>query len=528
MYSSISRRLRLACPALLAVALWGCIHNDIPYARIVQRILAIEAVGQSQPALIDSVDSSVTLYLEETVDIHNVCFDVYELTPECTSDPDLLAGSYDLSSPLTVTLSRYQDYQWTITAVQDIRRWFTVEGQIGESVIDAEQRHITVMMPHSADLSRLQLTSVRLGPEDITTMVPDLKPGIIDLSSPIEVAVTRYGVSETWTISAELATMAVETVEADAWSCVVWVYGRAEAGDDNGFQYRQADSDEWTDVPSRYVTDNSGDFSCYIPHLTPLTEYVVRAVKGEQAGNEIRVTTQATQVLPDGDFEQWWQDGKCWNPWNQDGTRFWDTGNKGASTLGQSNVTPSDDTPGGQGLSACLATRFVGLFGIGKLAAGSIYTGEFVAVDGTNGILAFGRPWPVRPTKLRGYYKYTTAPIDYASSEYDYLKGRPDSCHIYVALTDWTAPYEIRTNPKNRHLFDKNAPYVIAYGELVSGDDSDGWQEFEIRLDYRSASKVPSYIQITSAASKYGDFFTGGTGATLYVDQYSLSYDLDD
>ena len=103
--------------------------------------------------------------------------------------------------------------------------------------------------------------------------------------------------------------------------------------------------------------------------------------------------------------------------------------------------------------------------------------------------------------------------------------GRPDSCHIYIALTDWTAPYEIRTNPKNRQLFSPASPSVIAYGELIFSGTMSQYKEFEIKLNYRSTSRKPSYILITSAASKYGDYFTGGAGAVLYIDQYSLDYD---
>lgn len=116
-------------------------------------------------------------------------------------------------------------------------------------------------------------------------------------------------------------------------------------------------------------------------------------------------------------------------------------------------------------------------------------------------------------------------PIDYASAEFNHLKGVPDSCHIYVALTDWTAPYEIRTNPKNRNLFNKDADYVIAYGELISGADMDSYKPFEIVLNYKDTSKVPSYIQITCSASKYGDYFTGGNGSKLWVDQFTFDWD---
>lgn len=127
---------------------------------------------------------------------------------------------------------------------------------------------------------------------------------------------------------------------------------------------------------------------------------------------------------------------------------------------------------------------------------------------------------------LKGYYQYSAKDIDYASTEYQSLKGRPDSCHIYVALTDWTGPYEIRTNPKNRVLFDKNSPAIIAYGELIFSGQMSAYAPFEIKLEYRDTSRVPSYLQITCSASKYGDFFTGGNGSMLYVDQFSFGWTL--
>ena len=140
-------------------------------------------------------------------------------------------------------------------------------------------------------------------------------------------------------------------------------------------------------------------------------------------------------------------------------------------------------------------------------------------------ILDFGRPWTLRPTKLRGYYQYTSGEINYSSKEMDYLKGRPDTCSIYIAMTDWTAPYEIRTNPNNRQLFDKNASYVIGYGQLERGTSMDAYEQFEIELEYRSTSIAPTYIMITCASSKYGDYFTGSSSSVLYVDQLSLDYD---
>lgn len=515
----------LIVAALLAALSGGCIHNDLPYPRLQQNITAIVPAGAAKASVIDSVNLTATVYLGEYTDIQSVNFNTYTVTPGAVSDPNLAVGAHDLSRPLVVTLSRYQNYQWVVKAEQTIERWFAVAGQVGETVIDAVGRRIVVRVPETADLADLRLVSAKLAPVGISTTVPALDPGPIDLSRPLDVEVTCWGRTETWTVYAEKTELKVRTSAVDAWSQVVWAYGEGPADVANTFRYRRADSDEWTDIPVSDVIQTQGAFSTCIKHLEPLTRYVVQTVSGDNLGNEVEVETEATRLLPDGSFDQWWLNGKIWCPWDEFGERFWDTGNTGAATLGQSNVTPTDVTVDGTGRAASLETRFVGVFGIGKLAAGSIYTGAFQKVDGTNGILDFGRPWTQRPVRLRGYYSYKTAPIDYASAELAELKGRPDSCHIYVALTDWTAPFEIRTNPKNRQLFDPSSPSIIAYGELVDGTDTGGYREFTIELKYRSTSRVPSYLQVTCAASKYGDFFTGGTGALLLVDQFSFDYD---
>lgn len=507
-------------------ALFGCIENDIPYPRIPQMILAISAEGESKPAYIDSLAFEVNIYLDETSDIQNVKFTEYRITPDATSTPDLLDGNFNLSSPLFVTLSRFQDYNWEIIAHQNIERYFEVAGEVGESIIDPTSLRVIVRMPEGTDLSHLTLQKFKLGPEGITTISPEITPGPLDLSYPLRLEVTAHNRTEIWTIYAEITETVVSTTQVDAWSQIIWAYGNGPADVANGFEYRLASDSQWTPVPAEYVQQQQGAFSCYVPHLLPLTEYVVRTVSGENYGNEVHVTTQATADIPDGDFEQWYKDSKgMWCPWDEFGARFWDTGNGGSITLRQNLTEPTDYTPTGSGKAARLETRFVSLFGIGKLGSGSMFTGEYLATDGTNGILGFGRPWNLRPTKMKGYFQYQPKAIDYASAEWASLKGRPDTCHIYVALTDWTAPLEIRTKPANRHLFNKDADYIIGYGELVFSGEMSAYKPFEIKINYKDTGRIPSYLQITCSASKYGDYFTGGAGSLLYIDQFSFDYD---
>lgn len=511
---------------LAALALTGCIKNDLPYPRIPQNIIALEANGQSKEALIDSLSFEATVYLDEQADISKVKFTKYEISPDATSDPNLLNGVYDLSTPLMVTLSLYQEYVWEIKASQVIERYFSVLGQVGESVVDPVAHRVIVTMPDGTDLKRLTLTSVKLGPADITVMSPDLVPGPLDLSLPLRVEVTAHDQTEIWTIYAEVTETIVSTTRVDPWSKVIWAYGEGPSEISNGFEYRRTSDSEWTPVPEQYVTQNGGSFFCYIPHLEPLSEYAVRSVSGEDVGNEVIVTTEATADIPDGDFEQWYQTDKgMWNPWNKDGVRYWDTGNTGSMTMKVNLTTPSDHTPTGSGLAACCESKFVSLFGIGKLGSGSIFTGEYLRTDVTDGVLGFGRPWNLRPTKLKGFMQYQGVPISHTSAEFADFKDRPDSCQIYVALTDWTAPYEIRTKPSNRQLFNPDADYVIAYGQLTFSGSQDNYVPFEIELKYNSTAKIPSYLQITCTASKYGDFFTGGAGSVLYLDQFYFDWD---
>lgn len=513
--------------ASLGVILGSCIKNDIPYPRIPQMILSIAAEGQLKEAYIDSIAFEVDLYLEEQTDIRKVHFDEFTVSPGATSSVNLLEGSYDLSAPLFLTLSLYQEYDWEIIAHQTITRYFTVTGEIGESVIDPVAHRVVVNVPEGTDLKNLDLTAIKLGPEGITTMTPEILPGPLDLSYPLRVEVTAHGRTEIWTIYAEVLETVVSTSSVDAWSKVVWAYGVGPADVANGFEYRRTDSSEWIAVPQKDVIQDQGNFSACIKHLEPLTEYAVRAISGADIGNEIKVTTQATADIPDGDFEQWSQTSEgMWQPWAEGSAPYWDTGNQGSWKMRTNLTTPSDHVPPGLGgKSARCETKFVSFLGIGKLGSGSIFTGNYLRTDGTDGVLAFGRPWTLRPTRLKGYYQYNAAIIDRTTDAYQSLKGRPDTCHIYVALADWSAPFEIRTKASDRQLFDRNMTSVIAYGELVVSAEMTAYKPFEIELKYKDTGRIPTYLQITCTSSKLGDFFTGGAGSVLYVDQFSFDYD---
>lgn len=512
----------------VAILLCGCLNNDIPYPTIEAKFISMRAEGEISTAVIDEENQSISLNLSETVDLEKVKILSYEITEGASLSEEITNG-LNLTKAFGVTLSLYQNYYWTITANQEIKRYFTVEGQVGESVIDVSGKRAVVYISKNIPLSAVKITSLKLGPSEISKMFPDISNQIVDFSKgPVKVEVSYLQKTENWTIYAVTSDIAVDITSVDAWTNVIWAYGSAEAGKNNGFEYKELSADVWTEVPAAWITDNGGTFSACIRHLKANTGYEVRAYSDDLRSTVSQVVTGGYYEIPNASFDEWRKDGKVWCPWQEGGVAFWGTGNKGATTLGDSNTYPSTDTwNGAEGYSARLDTKFVGIAGVGKLAAGNMFSGDYKKTDGTNGILDFGRPCKERPTRLKGYWKYTCVPISHSSSEYSHLKGQPDTANVYIALTDWSAPFEIRTNPKNRQLLDKNADYIIAYGSIQSGENIPEWTPFTVELEYRDTHRVPSYILIVSSASKYGDFFTGGSGSTLMIDNYSLEWDYE-
>lgn len=505
----------------LAAMLSGCIKNNIPYPRIQANFVTLEASGQTGTTQIDTVNRVATITLPEDANIYSVRISGYSLTPGAHIVDNPFGNPVDLSEPIYVYLELYQSYLWSITAVQNIERYFEVSGQMGETAIDVPGHRVVVYVRSGTDLKEISVIRAKLA-STAAVMTPDLlEGGTFDGSKPFTVTTDTYGHKEVWTVYVQTVEEAVTTVGVDAWTCVAWVQGQGEAGLDNGFEYRITGSEAWTKLPESQVTHNGGAFTGCIMHLSPETNYEVRAYSDDNYGSILSFTTGKELQVPNSDFENWWLDKRVWCPWAEDGEPYWGTGNQGAATVGQSNTVPTDDTPTGTGRAAKLETKWI----VVKLAAGNIFTGTYIRTDGTNGVLSFGRPFTERPVRVQGMYKYTGAIIDRASNEFKNLIGQPDTCSVWAALIDSDEPYEIRTNPNNRRLFDPDGPEVIAFGQLLNAETITSYVPFDFELKYKSTSRVPKYLIICASASKYGDYFTGGAGATMYIDDIKLVYD---
>ena len=520
-YTRYSISIGCICAAL---SLGGCIKNDIPYPHIPAQILSIEAAGLAQTPTINNDTRTVSLVFADTVDLQKVTITGVQMTEKAQVSPSII-GVHDLTSPQEFVLSIYQDYTWTISASQNIEREFTVKNQVGNALIEAVNKRARVFVSEYTDLEQIEITNLVLGPQGLTTYSPTPEE-LHDFSDgPRTVTVKYHSITEEWTLYVVHTTSNVSLTSVDAWTCVAWLYGSGLEQNDNRFEIKEAGTDTWTEVPEEYMISQGSSFAARVPHLKPNTEYVARAFIIGEKSNEITFTTGPEVELPNGNFNEWWLNGKIWQPWAEGGTPWWDTGNHGSATLNV-NVTTQDTDIKNSGTSSIkMASQFVSLFGtIGKFAAGNVFAGSYVGTDGTNGILDFGRPISSRPSQLKGYYKYIAGEVDY--SETDELPvGATDKGNIYIAIGDWTAPVRITTKDKN--IFNKDDEHIIGFGEIVpdANTPGDGLIPFTIDIDYRSYDRIPTYIVIVASASYYGDFFTGSSSSTLWLDDLELVYE---
>lgn len=151
------RQTSIILSILAAVLLAGCIKNDIPYPRIQPNFTSLEARGQDQGTIIDTVARTATIHFPEEVDITAVEITGYTLSPGASIVDNPLGSPIDLSNPFTVILRLYQDYLWKITGVQEIERYFEVTSQIGTTTIDVPARRILVHVAASQKLDAIHV-----------------------------------------------------------------------------------------------------------------------------------------------------------------------------------------------------------------------------------------------------------------------------------------------------------------------------------------------------------------------------------
>ena len=428
----------------------------------------------------------------------------------------------NFTKDVNFTLRTYQDYIWKVSVKQIIQRDINISGQVGNAVIDANSHNVIIYVAADQDLKNITVTEMNLGGK-YGSVEPD-PTKIHDYSST-----QTFYVSNAWEETATKWTVFVYQKEGGSTGtssvfpmCTqATLSGTIQSGKTPEVEYKKQSDATWMKLSASDITVKGTTFSAMLKGLTPATDYQYRVNVDGTNGTSQSFSTVRAIPLENGSFEDWHQEGKQWNPWAEGANAFWGTGNGGSSAFIGNITTPTDVSV--KGKAALLESKNA----IIKLGSGNIFTGDF-ALDGTNGILKFGRPFTSFPTALRLYYKYTTSTINRIGDDVgslSQLRGRPDSCHVYIALSDKSEPYEIRTRPSTRQLFDKNDKNIIAYGEFIKGESTSSYQQITIPLTYRATNRTPKMIVVVASASKYGDYFIGGEGSTLWLDEMELVYE---
>lgn len=553
------------------------ISDDVPYPIVNGQITEFEVEGQCGPngesnysAVIDKTMRTVTLYVADTVDLTRLRVTKIKLkgtsyNPDVdyTYEPTLLADSaacddfrkfpkkgfdqpyagqntyIDFSNEVKFVVTTFQDYEWTVRVTQVVKREIEVENQVGQAVIDVHQRNAVVYVNSSQSLRKLKVLKFSLGGEHGRVTPDPTTYETYDFYNQRQFLVqTGWGRMEYWTVVV-YHTDATQTATAEVFARNVnaTVSGEKPNGVLPVVEYTTSGDENWMQVPNADIKTTATTYEATITGLHPDTKYQYRVSVGENTLEPQEFSTVAIQQVPNAGFDDWSIDAnnaKIHCPWAEGDESYWDTGNRGATTVGNSNSVPTDDTSLGYGKAAYLESKWIVI----KFAAGNIFTGKYLKTDGTNGILGFGRPFTAFPSKLTFDYKYNSAEINkIGDTEMSHLQGRPDSCNVYITLwhidegeyeefQDEKYPIVIRTKPgKDRRLFSPNDDRVIAYGQFTQGNTVSDWTTETIDLNYKNTMIAPTHIQIVATSSKYGDYFTGGVGSVLVLDNMQLIYD---
>ena len=326
---------------------------------------------------------------------------------------------------------------------------------------------------------------------------------------------------------------------------------RGYCADEESYFMVKADEGEEI-VVKNIARDSEGNMTALLTGLQPGVSYTYRIVSDNDPTmqcNPQSFTISSPLAVPNLGFEDWSTYKKSAVAFGMGGTFiapnasgssiYWDSGNWGSSAADATLTQSTDVTATGSGKAAYMKAMFAAKMGIGAFAAGSVFAGEAQTVSQEGATLKYGHEYNGYPTALRGYYKYAPKSINYFGDKTPngVSKGDTDQCMIYIALG--TQSLEVVSTTSTIKPFSKDREGVFAYGEFISSTTEDrtgetpvvepqnGYQPFKIPLIYTSmppkGSKV--YLFVVATTSRYGDYFTGGEGSELYIDELSLDYD---
>ena len=521
----------LLCPS--------CIKNPLSYPRLKADITAFEVKGQKSVA-IDADNMTVNIVLAETADIDSIYVTKYEYSADAVPSYEL-PEMLDLTQPVKISYSTYPDqsYEWTIQATQPIDRYVKCDNMVGEPEFNLEDRTVLLHFPEEQPLSEIRFTKMKLeaqGSKIDSTYGYIAVDGVeVAVNDAVEFPMTldcvisrkfkvnyRHETFE-WTLTAVHQIIELEVTSVNAWCYHADINAAFKGTGSPVIQYRESSAQDW--IPLETRVDGTNIYAS-ADQLTEGTSYVARVLNGDDVSEEFAFTTETPEQLPNMSFDDWYQGdpgGYTWYP-NVEGSTVWGTANSGVNMLNAVNSTRPESAfvvkKGGN------AVRMESVYVFGKFAAGNIYTGQFgraVLTPVAGAELDWGAPFTTRPYSLKGYYSYSPKVINYASDANADKLGTMDKAQILVFLTDWDEPFRVSTSTET-FVDLENDHAIIGLGTIETDSDTEGkYVEFECVIEYRNDRK-PKYIVAVACSSLYGDYFTGGQGSVMYVDEWEFMY----
>lgn len=435
---------------------------------------------------------------------------------------------------------------------------YSAQIKLKEKGVEYEKNYINsngnTYIKYSITFKEDWLKGLKVNPEEYVISLTAVDKRDYSNETKLRIANSNSAIAAPFEIIDEYWTKDYLSVRAHSAEVKINMMDGAQEVENVRLQYRKKGIEEWNSVELKDLS--KGEKIIKLENLETNTypeagvTYECRLVGGEIVDGDYQVrtkelktfTTETKFVLPNASLENWCMVNKKYYLPNAEGDEeFWGCGNKGSTAISASdNLTTQCTTIYHEGSScAQLVSKFVGMLGMGKHGAGSLLIGEFVDRDGLNGIIDLGRLYNnSHPKAMRLWVKYAPG-IANKGADAKYIKsGEYDKGQIYIALSN--SIHRAKTSDTSTLVTEDNPPSAfIAYGQRtfsvtdndfidnVFQDEGGNLKEVIIPFEYfdKAHSVEAKYLVMVCAASKYGDYFSGGEGSTMWVDDVELIYE---
>ena len=528
------------------------------YPRILAEFVEFDVQG-AKKVTIDPSNMVVSIELAEEESLAAVKVNSVKLNDKSYFKDGEFPEVLDLREPYKVILSLYQDYRWTIKASQEVERIFKCANQVGAPTFNVANKEVIAYVSNTQRLKNLCIDEMKLelvGSQVVRTtgqvvennevkvQTQECKfPMVLDCTLKRSFEVEYKGETTTWNLTVVPVNVPAQITLIAGWCWSADIYATFDGTSQPPvFNYRKQGSSEWTVIPQELVSVDGVNLHVHLTGLEEASKYETMMIFNGEELPGVEFTTDSALQLFNMNFDQWSYTGSAakqvWFPYPSSpeaSMLVWDSANKGAAEyIGSLTMPEYEDVavPGGA------AAKLVSKYAVVKFAAGNLYTGKFIGLVGIKGAdIDWGVPFTAKPKALKGYYKYNPAMINYKNNGEVASPTELDKCQLQVILMDHHEPYKVLpvgdvNGPTiDGQLIDlETHPTIIARAIVnleKSDKDGDGvadWMEFELPLEYRNY-RTPKYVIVTAASSYLGDYFTGGHGSTMLVDEFEFVYE---